>query len=83
MVLQKPLISICIDGKEHSWFVVAENNDLSGLPPQGKSLEHRWCQKCGCLTQVGFDTEKKPVVAVNDDGTPHLDIPKILAIITR
>lgn len=46
-------------------------------------LEHRWCKKCGCLTQVGFSTEGQPVVAVDQDGTPHLATPKILAVLIK
>ncbi|MDR1051819.1 MAG: hypothetical protein LBP95_12270 [Deltaproteobacteria bacterium] len=77
MALQKPLISTCIDGKQHSWMVVAEDAVQNG---DIVKLEHRWCKKCGCLTQVGISTDGQPVVAVNEAGTPHLAVPKILDV---
>ncbi|MDR1044287.1 MAG: hypothetical protein LBP33_04100 [Candidatus Adiutrix sp.] len=73
MALQKPQITSCIDGKAHAWMIVAE--DSSG---EGGRLEHRWCKKCGSLTQVGFGADGQPIVAVDEDGTPHLATPKIL-----
>lgn len=79
MALQKPQISVCIDGKAHTWMIVAE--DLS-QGPEGR-LEHRWCKKCGSLTQVGFGPDGQPVVAVDQDGTPHLATPKILAALIK
>ena len=79
MALQKPEISVCIDGKTHIWMIVAEDNS-SG---EGFRLEHRWCKKCGCLTQVGFGADNQPVVAVAEDGAPHLATPKILAAIIK
>ncbi len=74
MALQKPQISVCIDGKTHAWMIVAEEES------QGSAvkLEHRWCKKCGCLTQVGFGADGQPIVAVDEDGSPHLATPKIL-----
>ncbi|MCL2029611.1 MAG: hypothetical protein FWG97_04270 [Deltaproteobacteria bacterium] len=79
MALQKPEISVCIDGKTHVWMIVAEDNS------QGDDfrLEHRWCKKCGCLTQVGIGLDNQPVVAVNEDGSPHLATPKILAALIK
>ncbi len=77
MALQKPSISECIDGKDHTWMIVAE--DSAG----GVRLEHRWCKKCGCLTQVGFDADNQPAVAVDEDGSPHLSVPKILDVLIK
>jgi hypothetical protein len=79
MALQKPDISICIDGKTHIWMIVAEENAPGGT----SRLEHRWCKKCGCLTQVGFGADNQPVVAVDEDGSPHLVTPKILAALIK
>lgn len=79
MALQKPQISDCIDGKPHTWMIVAEENP--GDP--GARLEHRWCKKCGCLTQVGFDSAGQATVAVDDDGSPHLATPKILDVLIK
>ncbi|MDR1921080.1 MAG: hypothetical protein LBS31_04965 [Candidatus Adiutrix sp.] len=76
MALQKPQISTCIDGKGHVWLIVAEETPPEG--GQGPRMEHRWCKKCGCLTQVGFNSEGQPIVAVDEDGSPHLAVPKIL-----
>ncbi|MDR2339157.1 MAG: hypothetical protein LBF40_03350 [Deltaproteobacteria bacterium] len=81
MAMQKPQISVCIDGKPHSWMVVAEET-MSGYDDIVK-LEHRWCKKCGCLTQVGITSTGEKVVAVNDVGSPHLAVPRILDIITK
>jgi len=79
MALQKPDISVCIDGKTHSWMIVAEDNSQG----DGFRLEHRWCKKCGCLTQVGMGSDNQPVVAVSEDGSPHLATPKILAALIK
>ena len=79
MALQKPQISVCIDNKPHIWMIVAE--DSQGGP--SASMEHRWCKKCGCLTQVGFGPDGQPVVAVNESGSPHLVIPKILEALIK
>ncbi|MDR2198055.1 MAG: hypothetical protein LBR53_01075 [Deltaproteobacteria bacterium] len=81
MAMQKPLISVCIDGKPHSWMVVAEEAMNNG--DDIVKLEHRWCKKCGCLTQVGITTAGEPVVAVSDNGAPHLAVPRILDIIIK
>ncbi|MDR1546462.1 MAG: hypothetical protein LBU12_07120 [Deltaproteobacteria bacterium] len=78
--MQKPIISTCIDGKSHSWMVVAEENVQSG---DIIKLEHRWCKKCGCLTQVGISAEGQPVVAVTETGAPHLAIPRILDVMIK
>lgn len=75
MALQKPSISECIDGKGHIWMIVAEEG--SGDNPADR-LEHRWCKKCGSLTQVGFDADNQAAFAVDEDGEPHLAIPRIL-----
>jgi hypothetical protein len=80
MAMQKPQISACIDGKPHSWMVVAEESIQSG---DITKLEHRWCKKCGCLTQVGIPAEGQPVVAVNESGTPHLAVPRILDVMIK
>lgn len=80
MAMQKPQISTCIDGKPHSWMVVAEDAVQSGDIVR---LEHRWCKKCGCLTQVGISNEGQPVVAVNEAGTPHLAVPRILDVMIK
>ena len=80
MALQKPQISVCIDGKTHIWMIVAEDNS-QGDP--ASRLEHRWCKKCGCLTQVGFGPDDQPVVAVDEDGSPHLATPKILEALIK
>ena len=80
MAMQKPQISACIDGKPHSWMVVAEESIQSG---DITKLEHRWCKKCGCLTQVGITAEGQPVVAVNEQGTPHLAVPRILDVMIK
>ncbi|UQZ88066.1 hypothetical protein C4J81_02085 [Deltaproteobacteria bacterium Smac51] len=75
MALQKPRISECIDGKAHVWMIVAE--EAAQNEPSSR-LEHRWCKKCGCLTQVGYGPDNQPMVAVDEDGSPHLATPKIL-----
>ncbi|MDR3204454.1 MAG: hypothetical protein LBV23_06885 [Deltaproteobacteria bacterium] len=80
MAMIKPQISSCIDGKPHSWMVVAEESVQSG---DIFKLEHRWCKKCGCLTQVGISVEGQPVVAVNETGTPHLAVPRILDVMIK
>lgn len=75
MALQKPQIAVCIDSKNHSWMAITVEEKAD----QGEGrLEHRWCRKCGCLTQVGFNADGQPVVATNDDDTPYLVNPKIL-----
>lgn len=81
MAMQKPQIGLCIDGKPHAWMVVAEENVQAG---DINKLEHRWCKKCGCLTQVGISSATgEPVVAVNEAGQPHLAVPKILNIVIK
>ena len=80
MALQKPQISVCIDGKAHIWMIVAEDTTQGEA---GTRLEHRWCKKCGCLTQVGFGADNQPVVAVDEDGSPHLAAPKILSVLIK
>jgi hypothetical protein len=79
MALQKPEISVCIDGKTHAWMIVAEDNSRG----DGSRLEHRWCKKCGCLTQVGIGSDSQPVVAVSEDGSPHLAAPNILGALMK
>jgi hypothetical protein len=79
MALQKPKIFDCIDGKAHVWMIVAEEN----APDQSGHLEHRWCKKCGCLTQVGFDSAGQATVAIDEDGSPHLAAPKILDVLIK
>ncbi len=65
-------MELCADGQEHDWLLVAEEED------EDIQLEHHWCQKCGCLTQVGFDSEGQELMAVDEDGQPHLDVPSLL-----
>lgn len=77
MALKKPQITECIDGKAHMWMIVAEDQ------AEGLYLEHRWCKKCGCLTQVGPGADGQPVVAVDEDGAPHLAVPKILTVLIK
>lgn len=77
MALQKPQVTECIDGKAHIWMIVAEDRT------DDNRLEHRWCKKCGCLTQVGFGPDGQPVVAVDEDGSPHLAVPKILSVLIK
>ena len=50
---------------------------------EGVHLEHRWCKKCGCLTQVGLGPDNQPVIAVDEDGAPHLAVPKILNVLIK
>ncbi|MDR1040768.1 MAG: hypothetical protein LBR80_11525 [Deltaproteobacteria bacterium] len=80
MAMNKPQISTCIDSKPHSWMVVSEEPVQNGDIVR---LEHRWCKKCGCLTQVGVTATGDPVVAVNEAGAPHLAVPRILDIIIK
>lgn len=77
MALQKPQVAECIDGKAHIWMIVAEDQ------AEGVHLEHRWCKKCGCLTQVGLGPDNQPVIAVDEDGAPHLAVPKILNVLIK
>jgi hypothetical protein len=46
-------------------------------------MEHRWCKKCGCLTQVGVTSDGELVVAVGEDGAPHLAVPRILDLVIK
>ncbi|MDR2349630.1 MAG: hypothetical protein LBF41_03240 [Deltaproteobacteria bacterium] len=80
MAMQKPQIGTCIDSKPHSWMVVATEpvNDGDVI-----KMEHRWCKKCGCLTQVGITESGEFVVAVNEAGEPHLAVPRILDFVVR
>jgi len=78
MSMQEPGISVCVDGETHSWMIVAEDNSQN----DGLRLEHRWCEKCGCLTQVCIGSDNKPAVALNEEGLPYLVTPEILAALT-
>jgi hypothetical protein len=79
MSIKEPGISVCVDGDTHSWMIVAEDNSQG----DGLRLEKRWCEKCGCLTQVCIGSDNEPVVALSEDGSPHLVIPEILAALTN
>ncbi|MEW5724956.1 MAG: hypothetical protein AB1896_17730 [Thermodesulfobacteriota bacterium] len=78
MALQKPTITNCVDGKEHTWLIVTEEND-----EQGTRFEHRWCQKCGALTQVVYDENQAPVAVLGPDNNPYLMVPKIMAAVAK
>lgn len=80
MALQKPQISTCLDGRDHNWLIVATEDPMAG---DDSRLEHRWCRKCGCLTQVGLDLDGQPVAAIGEDGQPYLVTPKILELIIK
>jgi len=43
MKIKKPSFGKCIDGELHDWLIVSEEPDFG--------IEHRWCAKCGGLTQ--------------------------------
>ncbi|MBF0528789.1 MAG: hypothetical protein HQK55_05875 [Deltaproteobacteria bacterium] len=77
MALQKPTITQCVDGKGHAWMIVSEEGD------DANKWEHRWCQKCGVLTQVTYDPQGQPIAALNDDGTQYLMTPKVLMAVIR
>lgn len=79
MALQKPTIDTCLDGKEHLWMIVCEEAAPGGPADR---LEHRWCKKCGCLTQVGYEGDVA-VVATDEDGSPHLAAPRILRALVK
>jgi hypothetical protein len=78
MTLKKPTITECVDGKEHAWLIVSEEKD-----EQNHVWEHRWCQKCGALTQVIFNSDGVPVAVMNEDKTPFVMVPKVLAAVIR
>ena len=78
MALQKPTISKCIDGKDHSWLIVTEETDANNA-----KWEHRWCKKCGALTQVTYDESGQPIAVMNDDNTHYLMRPKVLDIVAK
>lgn len=80
MALQKPQISTCIDGRDHSWMIITTE---APTPGGDSGLEHRWCRKCGCLTQVGHGPDGMPVAAVGEDGAPYLIVPKILEALVK
>ncbi|MDR1035139.1 MAG: hypothetical protein LBT40_00765 [Deltaproteobacteria bacterium] len=80
MAISEPKIDTCIDEKSHAWMVVSEESVQNG---DIVKLEHRWCRKCGCLTQVGITASGDPIVAVNEAGAPHLAVPRILNIIIK
>ncbi len=77
MPLTKPQISLCVDGADHLWMVLAEDCLEDEL-----RLEYRWCKKCGCLTQVGLGSDQQPVAAVDENGQPYLAAPRILELLT-
>ena len=78
MALKKPTITDCIDAKEHAWLIVSEETDADG-----SHWEHRWCQKCGVLTQVIYDEEGQPIAVLNEDGSHYLQTPKVLSMLIK
>ena len=78
MALKKPTITSCIDSKDHQWLIVAEETDA-----QGGKWEHRWCQKCGALTQVTYDGNGQPIAVLNQDKSIYLMIPKVLNAVAK
>ena len=78
MSLKKPTISSCIDGKGHGWLIVSTETDENGAP-----WEHRWCQKCGVITQVTYNEKGEPIAALNSDNSHYLMVPKVLDAVTR
>ena len=78
MALSKPTITACIDGKEHSWLIVAEEQNDGG-----QRWEHRWCQKCGALTQVTYNEDGQAIAVLNEDKSHFLLVPKIFGVIIR
>ncbi|MBU2548175.1 MAG: hypothetical protein KKB20_07200 [Proteobacteria bacterium] len=78
MKAQQPTISVCIDGKNHIWLIVSSFALDGGAP-----AEHRWCQKCGALTQVMIDESGEAVVLTDGNAEPYLVLPKILDIMIK
>lgn len=78
MALVKPTISQCIDGRGHSWMIVSEETDNNGA-----KWEHRWCNKCGVLTQVTYDESGEPIAVMADDKNLYLMIPKVLDLVIK
>ena len=77
MAYQKPNITQCIDGRNHSWMIVSEEEI------NGTSWEHRWCQKCGALTQVTYNEEGEAIAVMDDNGNHYLMQPVILSKIAK
>lgn len=78
MALKRPTITSCIDDKGHAWLIVSEETDDGG-----QLWEHRWCQKCGALTQVVYNSKGEPIAVKNPNDTPFLLIPKVLLSVTK
>ncbi len=78
MKLSKPTINECVDGKKHSWMILADETEKRGYP-----WEHRWCQKCGSLIQVTYDQDGQVTTVLNPDGSTYFVVPQILNIITK
>jgi hypothetical protein len=78
MGLQKPTITTCIDGKEHAWLIVSEETGAGQA-----AWEHRWCQKCGTLTQVTYDDEGNAIAVMNRDNTHYFLVPKVLNAVAK
>ncbi len=78
MAMKKPTITECIDGKGHGWLIVCEEVD-----PEGAKWEHRWCQKCGALTQVTYNAQGEPIAVMADDKSYYLMVPKVLNAVIR
>ena len=76
--MKKPTITTCIDGKGHAWLIACEETD-----ERGGKWEHRWCQKCGALTQVTYNEQGEPIAVVNSDKTPFLLVPKVVDAVTK
>jgi hypothetical protein len=74
MALKKPTISSCVDGKDHLWLIVAEEKN-----EDQPSWEHRWCQKCGALTQVTYDEAGQAIAVMDQNNSHFLMLPKVLA----
>ena len=78
MSLKRPTITSCIDGKEHAWLIVSEEGGADDV-----TWEHRWCQKCGTLTQVTYDGEGNAIAVMNKDNTHYLLVPKVLNAVAK
>ena len=58
--------------------VVSEEVDA-----QGMHLEHRWCQKCGGITQVIINEQGQAIAAMADDKNYYLMLPKVLSAMIK
>lgn len=78
MALQKPTITVCVDGKDHSWMIVADEFDEKKI-----KFEHRWCQKCGALTQVVYNRQGESIAVLSGENTPYLMVPRIMSAVAK